>query len=458
MHGFLAGTPRRPSAWAGRTPIYTFDPRADALLREMFPRRVRMSGLTNAYLARGQKPHFDDLDAVLEYNSLSINHARTGTSWVEVGEDNLESAWLGVAREEGWQRPLLQRANRVAGLATGLARPARPFASPLEKALFQRDVLQAGMIFQEAVGAEKDPQTREAGGRALKALASLWGHLLLTEAEYRTLVKIRPRQADPGHFTTTNRFDLSRDYLPGRVLADEPGWYALPYTTRASEHFEHYAGRSFVRVYLKPAGQTRAQFYRYWDDVAAQFGTNITRDGRVPPLPAGTETLLVRSFAVFLADGSCADSGFPEEILMRLFKYDETRLDPATSDYRGTLFYRYRMQRRPLLAQVQSLGLRRVQDEDRQFYGFLSEVPDHRAAYSAHLTTLRSNCIGCHSETFYGANTVYSLGISRPVGEEREGLEGGLLRPGPAPGRFWLRTPEFLAWQRHLPPARKQLP
>src|SRR5262249_37762161 len=156
-------------------------------------------------------------------------------------------------------------------------------------------------------------------------LAVLWGQLRLTEAEYQALVELRPKQVDSGRFTTTHRFDLSQDYLPTRVLADEPGWYALPYSTRASEHFEHYAGRSFLRIYLQPAGRPGAQFSRYWDEVAGRFGMNVPLDGRVPPLPAGTETLLVRSFAVFLADGSCADSGFPEEVLMRLFKYDDTR-------------------------------------------------------------------------------------------------------------------------------------
>ena len=31
-----------------------------------------------------------------------------------------------------------------------------------------------------------------------------------------------------------NRFDLSQDYLPPRLLGDEQGWYALPYGDKES--------------------------------------------------------------------------------------------------------------------------------------------------------------------------------------------------------------------------------
>src|SRR5262249_6199884 len=160
-------------------------------------------------------------------------------------------------------------------------------------------------------------------------------------------------------------------------------------------------------------------------------------------LPAQTETLLLRTFGVFLHDGTYADAGFPEEVDMRLFKYQRTQVDLATSDFRGTLLYQYKMRRRDLLARVSALGLYRVHETDPQFFGFLSEVPDPREANSEPLTIMRNNCVSCHSEALYGVSTVFSLAQPPTPPEKRVLVQGGLLEPSGAADRFRLKTPEF---------------
>jgi len=441
-------SPEADSSAARRT--YAFDPRADALLHELFPRKVAVSGLTKAFQQRGRPPRFENLDAVFEHYSQAMNVDRESPQVFELDDNPLESAWLGAGREPGWQRPLLRRATHIEALAGAIARSKLRLGSPLEKALFQRDVLQMCTILQRAGEAEETAELRQAGRRALKTLVSLWQRLWLTDREHQALVRLRPKLAAPKRFTPTSRVNLADDYLPTRVLAGDKGWYGMPFGDKASQHFRAYGGRSFIRIYVKPRGWTQEQFFRYWDRVADQFGVTVTRDGRVPALPAGTETLLLRTFGVFLDDGSYVDSGFPEEVLLRLFKHSDTRLDMGTSDYRGTLAYRYVLRRRDLLAGAASLGLRRIRDDDPQFFGFLADVPDYHRANSAALTPMRTNCIACHSEAFYGASTVFSLAHKRRGRPGQDRVEGGLLEPTRADGRFRLRSPEIVALQPYL--------
>jgi hypothetical protein len=447
----LIGQPlaQRPTA------IYTFDPRADELRSTFFPPKVKATGFTKAFRDRAQRPRLDTIDAVVEYHSQAMDvdpsaPAPPGVGWHEVDADTLESAWLGSPRDKGWQRPLIERAGQAADLVAALARDARACANPLEKALFQRDLLQMAMILQDAIEAEPSAQDRAGAQNTLKWLLSLWQRHWLTARELEQMTALRPKSIPARRYRATHQFDLTQDYLPARVLGEADGWYAMPYGDKPSVHYRAFAGRSFISIYMKPPGWARDEFYRYWDTVADKFGANVTRDGRVPPLPAGTETLLLRTFAVFLDDGTCADSGFPEEVLMRLIKYRDTQLDLATSDYRGTLHYRYVMRRRALLADAGSLGLERVRDEDPQFFGFLSEVPDYRRSSSANLTTMRTNCVSCHSEALYSASTMFSLGYQRRGREGRTKVEGGLLQPATAPGRFHLHSREYTAMRPFL--------
>lgn len=439
------------------SPIYRFDPRADELIREFFPREIRIDGYTNAYLERARRPRFADLDAVFEHHSRSIDVGKElqgkDAIW-QVHDDVMDSAWLGGARAKDWQRPLIARTNHIAALAQGLTKPARGFWSVLEKALFQRDLLQMCMILHEAVAAEDGRPSGRSAESALRSLGDLWRRNWLTDEEIQSLLALRPRKLPSGKTASFADFDLSKDYLPSPVFGDLGEWHPMPFGERESLHFRTFGGRSFVSIYLWAPGWKRESFNRYWDGIADKFGAKSTRDGRVPVLPAGTETLLVRSFAVFAADGTCLDSGFPEEVLIRAFKHAETRLDTDTSDYRGTSNVQYLTRRRSLIAEPASLGLQRVLDDAPQFFGFYSEVPDLRRSYSAMAATMRTNCVSCHSEAFYGASTVFSLGRKRRGREGFSKVEGGLLEPTAAAERFRLRTAEFVALQKWLNAAR----
>src|SRR5262249_53074098 len=120
-----------------------------------------------------------------------------------------------------------------------------------------------------------------------------------------------------------------------------------------------------------------------------------------------------------------------------------------TSDFRGTLFFKYTLWRSALLGQPASLGLKRTLDDDRQFFGFLGDAPDRQHAYTDTVTTMRSNCIACHSELYYGLSTIFSFernpeetavlplteelqAVTRQLGATQHGVPGK-LEPDQAP-------------------------
>src|SRR5262249_4558186 len=287
-----------------------------------------------------------------------------------------------------------------------LARSRLRFASVLEKALFQRDVWQVFSFCSDLK--ELDLAVPEAARREalLGALAGLMREVALSEDEYRRLLEARAARADHARFMDANPWDLSVDYLPRRVLGEAPGWYPLPFTEKASRHFRFFRGSSFIQVYVKPPGMTAEGFYAYWDRLHARFGPDLHLHTGQPPLPERTELLLVRTFGLFLQDGTYVDSTLPEEVLLRGFKHQRPRLDTTTSDDRGTLLYQYKMSRRELLVDGARLGLRRTPEDAPQFYGFFGEAPDPYNSYSDSISTMRFNCIACHAEHQYGVGTV----------------------------------------------------
>jgi hypothetical protein len=86
------------------------------------------------------------------------------------------------------------------------------------------------------------------------------------------------------------------------------------------------------------------------------------------------------------------------------------------------------------------LGLRRIRDADGEFNGFFAEVPDPHA--SEHVTTMRANCISCHSELLYGASTIFSLCRRTPAQPQLSSREGGCLEP--LGGKGWRIKQETL--------------
>lgn len=423
--------------------VYAFDQNANRLMELFFPEYVVPSGFNKAYEWRGRQVSFETLDDILADHDRGVRASEIKGERVYIGRDNMESYWCSIDSDNVLVKDLLSSnvLEQVEALALDLSLSKLQFRSPLEKALFQRDTFHIFSALSNSSKAEsKNPQ--DPRYRAMRALATLMQRLLLTEDEYRRLREMLPKKIDESRFVTKNKFDLADDYLPNRVLKEEKDWFEVPFIERASIHFIHFGGRSFVHVYIKPTGMTEQQFHEYWDLLYKRFGTRSTT-AHTPPLPAGTETLLIRTFGVFLSNWIYADSGFPEEVIMRLFKYQKHTLDLSTSDYRGTLLYQYKMQRRALLDDVKSLGLRRKLDDEPSYSGFNTEAPDWNNAIGDGMLTMRHNCIQCHSLQLYGSSTIFSLARERPRGVTPDRLQNKMLEAMDEPSRYKLKTQEF---------------
>jgi hypothetical protein len=195
-----------------------------------------------------------------------------------------------------------------------------------------------------------------------------------------------------------------------------------------------------VKVYVRGPGLDPRSIRELWRRLYQQHGNNLHTRPTKEQFPVGLETMLVRTFGVFLTDGSYADSLWPEEVIIRWFKYTQETLDAATSDFRGTNLYQYKLSRSALIADPGSLGLRRIREDEPQFFGFFGDVPDPRNSYSNTVTTMRSNCITCHSELLYGLSTIFSF-ERNPDPLAGEPLAAGMLVEA-AKGRYRLMTAE----------------
>ena len=424
------------------SPIYTFDPRADELLALLYPRRVTPAFFTVAFAERGQHPSFRDLDEVYQHHLRSPRPASRPASEVDLGDDNIDSYWNLVDRDPAVAARFLEhcRQHRLRPLLEHFSGADLERASVLEKALFQRDVsLTWSLLFRATRQAEGE--LRRYGEELKAALRELVPKLALRPEEYRRLLATLPAAVDRELFAG-RLGDRRRPYLPGRVLAPEAGWYEIPFRRRASRHFEHYGGRSFVRVWIKIPGMSEQGFADYWDRLFDIAGTNLTVTSRLPPVAAGTQTLLLRTLGVFLNDGRYADSKIPEAVLMRIMKFPRQRLDLDSADYRGTVIVSYSLQRRALFADPATLGLHRNGLDDPAFFGFFERAPDPFNSATAALTTVRNNCTNCHAELLYGASTIFSLSRRRPPDPGAAYRMGGMLEPTGEGGFYRLATAE----------------
>jgi hypothetical protein len=231
---------------------------------------------------------------------------------------------------------------------------------------------------------------------------------LLDASEYESLVAALP-QTLPADFTSQQNYSLAENYLPMRVISADTSWAEISGGGTPFRHYTTYGGRSFVKVYVRAPQRSREEMIALWKRLFTQYGDKLHISSVKEDVPPGMETLLVRTFGVFQRGGAFRDSYWPEEVTLRVFKYGRAQIDTATSDFRGTMFFKYTLSRAALLEKPASLGLRRTLDDDRQFFGFLGDVPDRQHAYTDTVTTLRSNCIACHSELYYGLPTIFSF-------------------------------------------------
>lgn len=416
-------------------------------LREFaFPLSIPSQGRTRAfeYLERGYK--FRSLVEVNEFNVKGAHPVPETSYNLVLRYRPLESPFRAKLRAgEGAD-------NFVRGLAAALDDRGTHYAQPIEpnqeslvrKMLAQRDLFQVyGLL---VVAREHAVESRELADQLLSRLALLIEGTLFRFEEFRELVASRPENP-PNGFRTELRYRLSDDYFPLVALGEEPGWLDLTNRGTPFRHFTDYRARTFVRVHLRSRTMTPGQLRVLHEDLYKKYADLLHQVAVRQEVPQGLETVLVRTVGVLLRDGTFRDSTWPEEIIVRAFKYPVATLDLTTSDFSGTLLYQYKLSRERLLERPQSLGLVRVRDDESQFFGFFGDVPDPRNAYSMTTTTMRENCIGCHAELFYGLNTVFSFERDPRLERERDDNE---LWEELGDGAYKLRTPEFVSLTSQL--------
>ena len=303
------------------------------------------------------------------------------------------------------------------------------FHSVLEKALFQRDMVTIAQAVGRAEKLTRNENNKAAFGEYYRKLIATISRLVLTTHELQDLHRHLLKSSASRSFTRICTLNLNESYMPHVVWGPTAGWYEFPSDESSRAHFDGFGGRCFIKTYIAIPGFSEEDFYVYWSSVFQAAGPHPTTTGGLTPLPEGTQTVLIRTFGVFLEDGSFADSQLPEEVIVRAFKYRKAKLDMTTSDFLGTVFYQYKMSRSRFVTQPDTLGLERVHDTDGQFFGFFSNIPDHsRTSGARGYTTMRSNCIACHSELFYGPSTIFSFSRQRAVTRGATAVvEGGKL-------------------------------
>jgi len=403
---------------SGISPIYS-NTNVERLFDIIFPDTNLSVGIGYTYATRANNWTPDNLnDVISEYTNWYTKRLPTGL--FEIRRDSTESYWLGLLKDGSGLPALLSPDNcsAIETLSSNIVKEQVRFASILEKALFQRDVFQLYYILVKCTNAPDIPSDASLFCRQallVKTIKQLLDNLRFNSEEYEMLTNQfceNLTSAIQQHvFEEEDSFDPTKNFMPLQKILCQEGWYEMQFASGDNVHFNHYGGRSFVRVFVQPAQWSQEDFNVYWGVVQHQFGNAVHLYAGVPPLPAGTKFTLLRTFAILMTDGTVVDSGIPEEILIRAFKTSKDKLDLNSTDYRGTYFYVYKMSRRALLETPVSLGLIRHFAEDPAFPGFDSDVPTLEKSRNngAQIRTMRQQCIECHSLARYGSGTVFSL-------------------------------------------------
>lgn len=426
--------------------LETGDNSVQDVLNIIFTKSVWSDGYTRAHEYRDKGHEFVNLEQVIQYNVESAHVAsRDRKTWVLANTPLESQYWWSIETAEG-AKDLLTRVLACKSCAPdqGSFYFARDQSGVLRKAILQRDLLQAYSVLYRATEVAADVSLEPAIQLLLGKLASAFSETLFTPAEYEQLVALLPG-AIPASFTENTPSTLVENYLPRGAIANDATWYVVPPGPVPFVHFSHFRARSFVKVFMR-SQDSKVSFDELRSYLFERYGQDLHATSVSDPVPKQLETMLVRTFGVVLKNGNYKDSHWPEEVLLRIFKYPRYKIDRDTSDFRGTLFFQYKLSREELLRDPSSLGLQRIRDDDNQFFGFHGETMDPRNSYGAAVTTMRSNCIGCHEELFYGLNTVFSferdprVDRSVPSSKYWRVVEDGTYR---------LQTPEFKdMWER----------
>lgn len=381
----------------------------DRIREFVFPKSIAYDARTRAFEYRDLGYPFRSLQEVNEFNVAGAHPIPKSAQFLELRYRPLESPYRASLRAGKGADAFIDTLHDILSATGGDADSGSPptRATVIHKLLAQRDLYQAyalAFLAREHVDASK----REVADDVLDSLARRIASTLFTPDEYRALLDARPDSL-PARFASTPAYSLEQDYLPPVVLRADPTWTRLSNRGEPFRHFSDYRARSIVKVYLRAAGKSVADIRALHAQLFGKYGVTLHQTAIKEEVPEGFETLLVRTIGVLLVDGTYRDSTWPEEVIMRVFKYPRPTLDPGTSDFSGTLFYQYKLARELAERDEGSLGLVRVRDDDAQFYGFFGDAPDPHNSYSHSITTMRQNCVACHAELFYGLNTVFSF-------------------------------------------------
>jgi hypothetical protein len=294
------------------------------------------------------------------------------------------------------------------------AQAARPIKDPLKRAVLQRDLwnvfaVTAGAARQEVVeepegrvvatvrfsdpgddDLERRPQRRELQRRLARAMRSV----ALTAEEIGALPDnladaVRSRTF-PAEFDPRNP---ARPFLPPDLLAEDGPWVPIANPTRedglaAPGHLAFTKGRSVFTVFLRlPDGRKAAE--KYVKDV-----NDAERKGapRLPPLPEGAQTALLRRMLLIDEQGRPHETRLTESLELRVYHKNDLGHPFAFHLRRSDLFT------------GRAGGLHAIGPDETTYFDFQvqPEGPSHdpiEATKPRRPEKLMSTCQGCHART-----------------------------------------------------------
>jgi len=430
--------------------IYS-EPAANGLLRVLFPKTVHPPGASRLLHEPEILRNWKSLeDTYALYDDGSVPPGSGPPAPVQFNVPPIESFWVTYAENAEKAAVFLSSPAFIGlrGVARELALARCRCDTLLEKVLLQRDVYHVFSIVDRANCTSPDAALAAGAdfvacdlAEALRALLFSREELRVLQAEYATHVGAVEFKLGPGA-----DYSPEDEYLPRRVATEDSTWY--PMETRLSEHvhFKRFRGRSFFHTWIRVPGMTQEEFGDYWHNIARSYGSISNTVRLLSPLPAGTETLMTRTLAVLIEDGTVEDSGIVEEVLIRVHKSEKADFDSATSDFRGTNHWQFLLDRERLLKGRSPIGLALIDQDAPAYVGIFPRAPDWGSAFNENVTLARFNCIACHSESLHGASTIFALGQEQQYDREQVFWAPEYIRPNPDGPGFVLTTTEF----RHL--------
>ena len=275
-----------------------------------------------------------------------------------------------------------------------------------EKAFLQRDLLQAYVFLSHSKKIlEFDSIELKLLDQILIEISSVIGEIRLSEDALSEL----KRGFNYGEWGGGEKWNLKDNYLPLSDIINTNGWKIIGNLARA--HNFTFRGSSVFRSYIKIPNYSINETIAFIDGVSEihkQYKGKMGPPPVLPPIPEGSEVALIRTIGLINDKNEYVDTEIVEEVFLRLFKYSKPKRDAQSSDYKGTYYYHYKIDRRKFLS-GEEFYMNRRYDCDISFSGFMGEVPDYRHTLYSYVTTTASNCRECHSSQFYGTHSLFSL-------------------------------------------------